>query len=205
MTKIIMGAVAVVTLLGFLGLPSSLLAMSPYAVVSGELWRPFTWVFVSSGLFATAMNLFVLYLIGQALEAMLGSWRFLALYLLAGIGGATVLIVSQAQTLLPGTSVAIIGLLAANATVKLKQRESIGPDLGLLAILVGLGFVINGFGGAGMALAFALVQLGAIVAGGLVGVALAFAPRQQRSLVQGVGLLGVFVLCVAAVVVSTVL
>jgi hypothetical protein len=50
-----------------------------------------------------------------------------------------------------------------------------------------------------------LVLIGGLLIGALVGAVLAYAPRQNRATVQIVGLLGVIVLCLAAVTAKLVL
>ena len=50
-----------------------------------------------------------------------------------------------------------------------------------------------------------LSMIGGIAVGALVGAVLAYAPRQNRGTIQAVGLLGVVLLCMAAVVAKLVL
>ena len=87
----------------------------------------------------------------------------------------------------------MIGLLAANSIFKYKQREDVRADIGLFVLLI-LYSVLVGFQSFGW-----LMLIGGIVVGALVGAVLAYAPRQNRGTVQVVGLLGVVLLCLAAV------
>ena len=136
------------------------------------------------------MNLLVLWIAGRAIESELGPWRFVVLYLAAGLGGTTLLFVfGPFASAGYGASAAVIGLLAANAIFKHKTREDVRADIGLFVLLI-LYSILVGFRSFGW-----LMLIGGIVVGALVGVVLAYAPRQNRSTVQVVGLLGVVLLC----------
>ncbi|MGI8456842.1 MAG: rhomboid family intramembrane serine protease [Propionibacteriaceae bacterium] len=193
-TKVLMivaGASFVLNILSQ-GLLNALLAQSNYAIASGQLWRLITVSFTSAGLLSTALSVFVLFIVGRALEGVLGSGRFLVVYLLSSLGGATVFfLVAPLGAGLVGGSGSVIGLLAANAAVKLRSREDIKPDLVLLALLVGVNFAIGSvYGGLG--------QLGGTVAGLLTGLVLAFAPRDKRTPVQVLGVSAIVAVCLAA-------
>ena len=124
----------------------------------------------------------------------------IVLYFAAGLGGTTLLFVFGP---LSGAgyeaSAAAIGLLAANSIFKHKQREDVRADIGLFVLLI-LYSVLVGFSSFGW-----LMLIGGILAGALAGVVLAYAPRQNRSTVQLVGLLGIEMLCLAAVTAKLVL
>ena len=93
----------------------------------------------------------------------------------------------------------MIGLLAANSIFKYKQREDVRADIGLFVLLI-LYSVLVGFSTFGW-----LILVGGLLIGALVGAVLAYAPRQNRGTVQVVGLLGVILLCLAAVTAKLVL
>lgn len=197
MTKIVMGILAGVWVLNLLSrnLFGSLLVMDNSAVEFGhQYWRLFTTGFVSAGLLQVLMNLVVLWLAGQALEQVLGAWRFLALYVLAGAGGATLFfVISGPGGAAVGSSAAVVGLLAANGVVKLRRQEDVRGDIGLLILLIAYSFVISSgsFFWAG--------QLGGILVGALTGFTLAFAPRRSRTALQVGGLALIAVLCLGVV------
>lgn len=178
------------------GLLGSLLLMSNSAVAGGQVWRLVTAAFTSGSLLGVLMNLVVLWLAGRALESELGPWRFLALYLTAGLGGTTLFLVfgPPVGAALAASS-AVIGLLAANAIGKAKAGEDVRGDLGLLLLLV-LYAVLVSFGGYGW-----LTLVGGILVGALSGWVLAYAPRRRRTLLQAVGLLGIVLLCAVGVAV----
>ena len=95
-----------------------------------------------------------------------------------------------------GASAAVIGLLAANAIFKHKTREDVRADIGLFVLLI-LYSVLVGFRSFGW-----LMLIGGIVVGALVGVVLAYAPRQNRSHGAGGRPAGSGLVCVLAVAVK---
>ena len=177
------------------GLVTQWLVMINVAVLQGEFWRVLTSAFVSGGLLGTLMNLLVLWLAGRAIEAALGGWRFVLLYLCAGLGGMTVFfLIAPWDGAALGAPAAIVGLLSANAIGKAKTGEDVRGDVSLLVLLVGYA-VLVGFSSFGW-----LGLIGGIAVGALSGAILAYAPRQNRFVIQLVGLLGVALLCFGAVV-----
>jgi membrane associated rhomboid family serine protease len=197
-TKVLMGVIAAAWLLNLVsrGLVDALLIMSNQAVFAGQFWRLFTAALTSGGLFGMLMNLLVLWIAGRAMESELGGWRLVTLYFAAGLGGTTLLFaVGPLYGRGVAASAAAVGLLAANSIFKYKQREDVRADIGLFVLLV-MFSVLVGFSGFGW-----LILVGGILTGALVGAVLAYAPRQNRGVVQLVGLLGVALLCLAAVTV----
>lgn len=196
-TYVLMGALAGVFVLDLItrGLLTQLLAMINFAVLQGEFWRLLSAGFVSGGLLGTLMNLLVLWLAGRAMESALGGWRFVLLYLCAGLGGMTLFfLIAPWDSGTIGASAAIVGLLAANAIGKAKTGEDIRGDISLLVILVGYA-VLVGFANFGW-----VALIGGIAVGGLSGAILAYAPRQNRFVIQLVGMLVVALVCFGAVV-----
>src|SRR3954447_14319623 len=101
----------------------------------GEYWRLVTGGFLHAGLLHILFNMYLLWILGQMLEPMLGSGRFAALYftsLLWGSFGA-LLLTPDAHTV--GASGAVFGLMGA-AAVELRAR-GVNPfktDIGMLII-----------------------------------------------------------------------
>jgi membrane associated rhomboid family serine protease len=79
-----------------------------------EPWRALTALFVHSPntVLHVLFNMFSLYIFGRILEPMLGPWRFLALYLLSGIGGSFAVLLLAGGSVV-GASGAIFGLMGA--------------------------------------------------------------------------------------------
>jgi membrane associated rhomboid family serine protease len=195
-TKVVMAVLAVEWLLALLSgrLLDQLLVMSNEAVYLGQFWRLFTASLTSGTILGLLMNLLVLWIAGRAIESELGAWRFVALYIAAGLGGATMLFVfGPPGSGGYGAAAAVIGLLAANAIFKYKMREDVRADIGLFILLI-LYSILIGFRSFGW-----LMLIGGIIVGALVGVVLAYAPRRNRHTIQVVGLLGVITLCLVGV------
>ena len=196
-TKVLMGLLGAVWVVDLLlpGAPAlQTLVMSNPAIYYGEFWRLVTGSLTSGTLLGVAMNLLVLWLAGRALESELGAWRFVVLYLVAGLGGATLYFcLGPSDGAALGAYSAAVGLLAANAVGKHKQREDIRPDLGLLLLLLLFNILVS-FSQLGW-----LMLVGGVVVGALVGAILAYAPRQHRNLSQIGGLSGLVLLCLDAV------
>ena len=107
-----------------------------------EPWRMLTTVFVHSQnfIFHVALNMYSLWLFGQALEPMLGRARFLALYLISGFAGSLgVLFLTDGTTPVVGASGAIFGLMGAFLVI---QRK-LGGNMNGLLVLVGINLVIG--------------------------------------------------------------
>ena len=54
----------------------------------GQSYRLFSSFFVTNNLLDVALNMWCLYIIGRLVEPIMGKWRFVALYLLCGLGGS---------------------------------------------------------------------------------------------------------------------
>jgi membrane associated rhomboid family serine protease len=195
-TKILMGVLAAVWLLDLVtrGMVDSLLVMINEAVYVGEYWRLLTASLTSGTIFGTLMIMLVLWLAGRALESELGGWRTIALYVVSGLGGATLMFVlGPPWSAGYGASAAVLGMLAANAIFKRKTHEDVRADIGLFLLLIGFS-LLTGFRSFGW-----LMTIGGILVGALVGAVLAYAPREHRSQIQLGGVLAIVVLCFGAV------
>jgi membrane associated rhomboid family serine protease len=88
----------------------------------GEWWRIITSGFLHGGLIHLALNMFVLFILGQVLEPAIGTVRFVAVYIVALIAGAVgALIMSDPFTFTVGASGAIYGLFIATIVIA-RQR-----------------------------------------------------------------------------------
>jgi rhomboid protease GluP len=125
----------------------------PDVINHGQFWRMFTSMFLHCGILHIASNMFALYQIGRMLEQFVGKWRFLALYLMAGLGGSAVSLWWHPDSVGAGASGAIFGLfgvLAALLTtdiidqnIRKKMLRSITSVI-VLNLLIGLnGFIDN--------------------------------------------------------------
>ncbi|PUA81152.1 rhomboid family intramembrane serine protease [Nocardioides currus] len=161
-------------------------------VADGAVWQLVTSQFLHVEIWHIAGNMLALWMLGPQLEAALGRARFLALYLLSGLAGSVaVLWLSGESGLTLGASGAIYGLFGAFAVISHK----VGGDLRSIGALIALNLFIT----------FAVPNiswqghLGGILGGAVIAAILAYAPRQRRALVQGLGLAGVLALLVALI------
>lgn len=81
-------------------------------IQQGEWWRLITPIFLHIGFTHILMNMITLYFVGMQIEAAFGHTRFLAMFLIAGIGG-NVASFCFSDSLSAGASTAIFGLFGA--------------------------------------------------------------------------------------------
>ena len=98
-------------------------------VVRHEYWRLFTALFLHYGSLHLGINLLGLYILGPALERMIGATKFVLSYLLSGLGSSAgvVLLWSLGLTksnLLVGASGCIMGVIGVSAGLLLRHRQS---------------------------------------------------------------------------------
>lgn len=172
---------------------------SPFASTEfGEFepWRMLTAAFLHSQgfLLHIVLNMYTLWIFGQALEPLLGRVRFLAVYLLSAIGGSVgyllltpMYVPGQPVSAVVGASGAIFGLFGAMLVVQ-RQRGGETKQLWVLIAINGvIGFMVPSIAWQ--------AHLGGLVTGALAAAVVAYAPRgERRGLLQGVGLVLVLVL-----------
>jgi membrane associated rhomboid family serine protease len=158
-------------------------------VDDGAVYRLITAMFIHYGILHLLLNMWALWVLGRNLEAVLGPARFLALYLLAGIGGNVAAYLISPDALAAGASTAVFGLFAAFFIVLRKLKRDTSAVIGVLAINLVLTFTISGISIAG--------HLGGLVAGAAAAAILAYAPRENRTLVQAVGCAAILLVLVS--------
>lgn len=161
-----------------------------------EPWRMLTAAFLHSQGFILhiVLNMYMLWIFGQALEPLLGRIRFLAVYLISAIGGSVgYLLLTPAYVPgvplsgVVGASGAIFGLFGAMLLV---QRHR-GGDTRQLWILI----VINGVIGFVVPQIAWQAHLGGLLTGALCAAVITYAPRGARQgLLHAAGLAGVVLL-----------
>jgi membrane associated rhomboid family serine protease len=172
-----------------------------YAPVYTEFqpWRMLTAAFLHSQNFLPHIlfNMYALWILGNALEPVLGRARFLALYLISAFGGSVgVLLLSPLGVPVVGASGAIFGLFGALFVVQRQRGGDVRQIVVLIAINAALGFFVAGIAWQ--------AHLGGLLAGGLAAVVLAYVPaRARRGLYQWGGLAVVALLLVVLTVVRT--
>jgi membrane associated rhomboid family serine protease len=163
-----------------------------------EPWRMLTSAFLHSQGFILhiALNMYMLWIFGRALEPLLGRVRFLAVYLLSAVGGSVGYLLltpgyvpGEQVTGVVGASGAIFGLFGAMLVV---QRHR-GGDTKQLWVLIG----VNGVIGFLVPQIAWQAHLGGLVTGALCAAAIAYAPRGPRQgLLQTAGLVLVLALLI---------
>ncbi|WP_066288541.1 rhomboid family intramembrane serine protease [Arthrobacter sp. B6] len=163
-----------------------------------EPWRMLTAAFLHSQGFILhiVLNMYMLWIFGQALEPLLGRIRFLALYLLSAIGGSVGYLLltpgyvpGQQLAGVVGASGAIFGLFGAMLLVQRHRGGETRQLWVLIAINGVIGFLIPQIAWQ--------AHLGGLVAGALCAAVVAYTPRGPRqALLQAVGLAAVFALLV---------
>jgi membrane associated rhomboid family serine protease len=88
-----------------------------------------------------------LWMIGRSLEPLLGRWRFVALYLIGGLGGSVAMAVLDPGVATVGASGGIFALMGALLVIGRHIGANIRGILVILAInlAIGLGIALIGF------------------------------------------------------------
>jgi membrane associated rhomboid family serine protease len=155
---------------------------APAVLGGGEWWRLVTSGFLHNGLLHVAANMFSLWMMGRALEPVMGRGRFLALYFgsMLGASAANLLIGGLAGVPVAGASGAIFGLLGCYAVIVLKQRLNPMVLVVNLLLNVYITFQVPGIS--------ILAHVGGFVLGVLIAVALLYAPERNQVRWQATGI-----------------
>lgn len=170
-----------------------------HGVAAGEWWRLITATFLAPakgqnglGVLDILFNMVALAYLGPALERLLGKLRFIGLYLLSGLGGSVFYFWVAAQNeAAVGASGAIFGLFGAWFVVSRRLRLDSRGIVTLIAINLAISFTWS-------AIAWQ-AHVGGLIAGVLISLAYAYAPRQNRALIQAGATAGLLVLLIVAV------
>lgn len=108
-------------------------------VADTQPWRIITGLFVHSSFFHILFNMWALWIFGRMLENLLGTWRFVALYFLAGLGGDLAVTILSPTTPVVGASGAIFGLFAAFFVI----QRSLGYNAVQLLVIMGLNLIVG--------------------------------------------------------------
>jgi membrane associated rhomboid family serine protease len=136
-----------------------------------EPWRLLTSLLVHGGFLHVGLNMLALWMIGRSLEPLLGHGRFLALYLISGLGGSVaVTFLTDPLTATVGASGAIFGLFGALLVI----GRHIGANVTGIAIIIAINFAfpfVQGIIGGSLAAVQISWQahLGGLMTGALVG------------------------------------
>jgi len=136
-----------------------------------QYWRLITSMFIHIGIIHLLFNNYALWIIGQEIERIYGSARFVVLYFLTGVIGSLGSFYFNPNATSAGASGAIFGLFGAMATFAFRYRSEIPPRLSQdikrrVLPLIGVNLII------GFSVGF--VDNAAHIGGLLSGIALAF-------------------------------
>ena len=155
------------------------LAFAPF-IGEAEPYRFLTAAFLhSTGVFHILFNMYALWITGPFLEQMLGRVRFVALYVLAALGGSVgVLLLADPSTqswytAVVGASGAVFGLFGAILLVLRRLGRNATQILVLIGINVAIGFI------PGTNIAWQ-AHLGGLAVGLILGAGYAYAPKARR-------------------------
>lgn len=157
----------------------------PAGVADGpdQWYRLLTATFLHLQWWHVGLNMLVLFWLGPPLEEALGRLRFLAVYLVSGLGGSTLAFVVAGDWMNSvGASGAIFGLIGATIMVQLRNRGPVGPTVALLVFNLIITFSRPGIDWR--------AHLGGLALGALTTAGLVYAPRKRRGLLQGLAVAG---------------
>jgi membrane associated rhomboid family serine protease len=170
-------------------------------VVNGQWYRLITSAFTAPGtglgglgLMDIVFNMWALYIVGPELERLLGSVRFLAVYVLSAVGGAVLFYYMQPEALAAGASGAVFGLFGAWFVVAKRLRLGSRGIVTLIVINFALGFVVKNIAWQD--------HLGGLIVGATLTAAFAYAPRKNRTAIQLAATIAVGVILAVAVVIQ---
>ncbi|MGK2875468.1 MAG: rhomboid family intramembrane serine protease [Nocardioides sp.] len=155
-------------------------------VADGAPWQMVTSMFTHVEVWHIGFNMLALWALGPQLEMILGRWRFVVLYLVAGLGGSTmVYLLADPQSATLGASGAVFGLMGGLLVVAHKVGGNYQSILGWIAANFVITFVVSGISWQG--------HVGGFVTGAVVAGLLVYAPRARRTQVQVAGMVAVMV------------
>jgi membrane associated rhomboid family serine protease len=147
-------------------------------VAQGEYYRLITSMFLHASILHIAFNMWALWVVGRELEAVLGRTRYIALYMLSGLGGsALAYLLAPANVATVGASGAIFGLFGAMAVIGYRMKVDIRGIAVVIAINLAITFSFS-------SLISWQAHVGGLVTGVLLAGAFAYAPRANRVPVQ---------------------
>lgn len=150
-----------------------------YYIYEGEWWRFVTPIFLHIGFLHLVMNTLSLYYLGTAVERMYGNFRFVFIYLFAGVTGFIASFLTS-SVVSAGASGAIFGCFGALLYFgviypKLFSRTMGANSIGILVINIIIGFSVSSIDNAG--------HLGGL-AGGFLAAGSVHFPKRKKLLLQ---------------------
>ncbi len=114
-------------------------------VDSGQAYRLFTSIFFHVDFLHITLNMISLLIIGRLVEPALGKWRYLALFLVAGLGGSVAAyLLTTPTTPSVGASGAIFGLFGAYFVLARRAAANTSGILVLIGVNLAYSFAVPG-------------------------------------------------------------
>jgi membrane associated rhomboid family serine protease len=178
-----------------------------HGVAAGEWYRLITSAFLppavtganasSLGILDIVFNMYALFIVGPALERLLGPARFIGVYLVSAVGGSVMYYYLAPQNALAlGASGAIFGLFGAWFVMARRLRLDARGIVTLIVINLVISFVWRS------TIAWQ-AHIGGLLAGALITAAYAYAPRKNQAAIQIAATAVVLALAVVAVLIRT--
>jgi membrane associated rhomboid family serine protease len=142
-------------------------------VAYDQWWRIITGGFLHENLLHIAFNMYILYILGQMLEPLLGRFKFGLLYFVSLLAGSLGALIVTPHSLTVGASGAVFGLMGA-AAVEMRARQipifqsGVG---GLILINLVISFTLPGISWGG--------HIGGLIGGTLAAIALQLGSRYR--------------------------
>ncbi|AQX15968.1 MULTISPECIES: rhomboid family intramembrane serine protease [Tessaracoccus] len=144
-------------------------------VATGAPWQVLTSGFTHAAAWHLGFNMLVLWLLGPTIEQVLGRARYLAVYLVALLGGsAGVMLLSQPYSSSVGASGAIYGLMGALLLIAIRHKGDVRGILFWLGLNVVLSFTWSGISWEG--------HLGGLAGGMAAAAIIMYLPKGRRGL-----------------------
>jgi membrane associated rhomboid family serine protease len=114
------------------------------AVAQGDWYRLVSCAFLHGGVIHILFNMLMLWWFGRPLEALLGRWRFLAIYFVSILAGSAGALVVSPETPTIGASGAVFGILGAGLVLERNRINVFGGSALIVVVLnLALSFTLN--------------------------------------------------------------
>jgi len=146
-------------------------------VDDGAWWRLLTSAFLHVQLLHLAFNMLALYTLGPPLERLVGTARFLVIYLICALAGSVAVVwLAPERTPTLGASGAVFGIFGAAIVLMRSRGYDVGSWIVLLAINLVITFYVPNISWQ--------AHLGGLAVGAALGLVLAYTPRERRQVVH---------------------
>lgn len=159
-----------------------------------QWYRLITSAFLHQQYWHIGFNMLSLWWIGAPLERMLGRTRYIGLYVVSALGGSAAVLLLAPSVLTLGASGAVFGLFGATAVYMRRMRYDMRPIMILLALNIVFSFTWADVSWQG--------HMGGLIAGTVIAIGMAYAPRERRDLVQWGTMAAVLVVSLALSVIA---